>query len=106
MDPEIYLFLGQISLSLLHRKRNLQTDVRGPERETDKKAADIQARSCVARTLGEIGKKCPAEGEAKSGPMKSRNSIMQEKYEEFIPLTLRTRSSKKPLGMLERNPKH
>ena len=33
--------------------------------ETDKKAANIQARSFMARTLDEIGKKCPAEGEAK-----------------------------------------
>ena len=31
--------------------------------ETDKKAADIQARSFMARTLYEIGKTCPAEGE-------------------------------------------
>ena len=71
--------------------------------ETDKTASDIQARSFVARTLDEIGKKCTAAGEAK---MKSRNSIMPENYEEFISLTLRTRSSKKPLGMLERNGKH
>ena len=34
------------------------------------------------------------------------NSIMPEDYEEFISLTLRTRNSKKPLGMLERNWKH
>ena len=33
--------------------------------EIDKKAADIQARSFMARTLDEIRKKCPAEGEAK-----------------------------------------
>ena len=33
--------------------------------ETDKTAADIQARSFVARTLGEIVKECQAEGEAK-----------------------------------------
>ena len=31
---------------------------------------------------------------------------MPEDYEEFISLTLRTRSSKKPLGMLARNWKH
>ena len=30
-------------------------------RETDKKAADIQARLFMARTLNEIGKKCQAE---------------------------------------------
>ena len=33
--------------------------------ETDKKAADIQARSFMARTLVQIGKKCQAEGEAR-----------------------------------------
>ena len=33
--------------------------------ETDKKAANIQARSLVAMALDEIGKKCQAEGEAK-----------------------------------------
>ena len=33
--------------------------------ETDEKTADIQARSFVARTLGENGKECQAEGEAK-----------------------------------------
>ena len=33
--------------------------------EINKKAANIQARSLKARTLDEIGKKYPAEGEAK-----------------------------------------
>ena len=33
--------------------------------DTDKTASDIQARSFMARTLDEIGKKCQAEGEAK-----------------------------------------
>ena len=32
--------------------------------ETDKTASDIQARSVMARTLDEIGKKLQAEGEA------------------------------------------
>ena len=74
--------------------------------EIDEKTADIQARLFVARTLGENGKERQAEGEAKNGPMNNRNSIMPEDYEEFISLTLRTRSSKKPLGMLARNWKH
>ena len=64
MGQEICLILGQVSLSLLYWKRNLQTDICGPG-ETDKKAANIQARSFMARTLDENGKKCPAEGEAK-----------------------------------------
>ena len=33
--------------------------------EIDEKTADIQARSFVTRTLGENGKECQAEGEAK-----------------------------------------
>ena len=33
--------------------------------ETDKTASDIQARSFMARTLGEKGKECQAEGEAR-----------------------------------------
>ena len=33
--------------------------------ETDKTASDIQARSFMARTLDDIGKKCPAEGDTK-----------------------------------------
>ena len=41
-------------------------------KETDKKAVNIQARSFVARTLDEIGKKCPAEGEAKVVPWKTK----------------------------------
>ena len=60
----------------------------------------------MARTLDEIGKKCKAEGEAEMGKFKNQSSIMQEDYEEFILLTLRTRSSRKPKRMLERNWKH
>ena len=33
MDQEICLNLGQVSLSLLYWKRNLQTDVCGPRRD-------------------------------------------------------------------------
>ena len=64
MDQEISLVLGQVSLSLLYWMRNLQTDICGLG-ETDKKAANIQARLFMARTLDEIGKTCKAEGEAK-----------------------------------------
>ena len=41
-----------------------------------------------------------------NGPMKNRNSIIPEDYEESTSLTLRTRNSKKPLRMLARNWKH
>ena len=64
MGQEICLILGQVSLNLLYWKKNLQTDICGPG-EIDEKTADIQARSFVARTLGENGKECQAEGEAK-----------------------------------------
>ena len=44
-------------------KENLQMDfvVRG---EINEKTTDIQARLFMARTLGENGKECQAEGEA------------------------------------------
>ena len=58
------LFLGQVPLDLFHWKKNLQTDFCGPW-EINEKTADIQARSFVARTLGQIGKECQAEREAK-----------------------------------------
>ena len=61
---------------------------------------DIQARSFMARTLDEIGKKC--EGEAETGNWKNQSSIMLEDYEESTSLTQRTRSSKKLLGMQEK----
>ena len=64
MGQEICLIHGQVSLNLLYWKKNLRTDICGPG-EINKKAADIQARSFMARTLGENGKECQAEGEAK-----------------------------------------
>ena len=45
-------------------KRNLQTDICGPG-EINEKTVNIQARSFMARTLDQNGKKCQAEGEAK-----------------------------------------
>ena len=60
-------------LSLLHKARNLQKDwkknlhtrIYVVRREINEKTADIQARLFMARTLGENGKECQAEGEAK-----------------------------------------
>ena len=57
MGQEICLILGQVSVSLLSWKRNLQMDLCGPG-ETNKTAGNIQARSFMARALDEIGKKC------------------------------------------------
>ena len=49
---------------ILLKKKTTQTDICGPG-EINEKTADIQARSFMARTLGENGKECQAEGEAK-----------------------------------------
>ena len=64
MALETCLILGQGSLSSLHWKKTSRRIyvVRG---ETDKKAANIQARLIMASTLDEIGKKCQAEGRQK-----------------------------------------
>ena len=61
---ETCLIHGQVSLNLLYWKRNLQTDICGPGK-INEKTADIQARSFMARTLGEKVKECHAEGKAK-----------------------------------------
>ena len=66
MGQKICLILGQVSLNLLYGRKNLQTDICGPGEEINEKTSDIhQARSSLARTLGENGKGCQAEGEAK-----------------------------------------
>ena len=66
--------------------------------EINEKTADIQARPFMARTLGENGKECQAEGETKVV-----TSITHENCEGSISSTLRTRNSKKPSRMLARN---
>ena len=86
--------------------RNLQTDTCGPGGETDKTASNIQARSFMARTLGENWEEMLSWRRSKSGHMKNRNSIMPEDYEEFISSALKTRNSKKPWRMLAINWKH
>ena len=64
MALETCLILGQVSHNLLYWKKTSKTDICGPG-EINEKTADIQARSFMARTLGENGKECQAEGEAK-----------------------------------------
>ena len=59
MGQEIRLILGQVSHNLLYWKKKLPTDIYGPGK-TDKKAANIQARSFMARTLGENGERTPS----------------------------------------------
>ena len=59
----IGILMGQEICLIIGRKTSKRIYVvRG---ETDKKAANIQGRSFMARTLDEIGKECQAEGEAK-----------------------------------------
>ena len=50
--------------------------------EMNEKTADIQARSFMARNLEDNGKECQAEGEAKSGRMKSSIWRTHENCEE------------------------
>ena len=50
--------------------------------ETDKTASDIQARSFMARTLGQNVKERQAEGEKHKWQLKNQSSIMHENYEE------------------------
>ena len=64
MGQEICLIHGQVSLNLLHEKKNLQMVLCWVRGEINEKTADIQARSFMARALGENGKECPAEGDA------------------------------------------
>ena len=64
MALETCQILGQVSHNLLYWKKNLPTDMWSGG-EINKKTAYIQARPLMARTLGENGKECQAEGEAK-----------------------------------------
>ena len=59
MGQEICLIHGQVSHNLFYWKKNLQTDFCGPG-ETDKKAANIQAGSFLARTLDQNLEEMPS----------------------------------------------
>ena len=65
MDQEICPIHGQVSLNLLYWNQTNSKRTYVVRGEIDEKTGGIQARSFVARTLGENGKTCPAEGEAK-----------------------------------------
>ena len=64
MGQEICLIIGQVSLSIFYYKKPPDGYMWSGRRLT-RKTADIQARSVMARTLGQNGKECQAEGEAK-----------------------------------------
>ena len=64
MGQEICLIIGLVH-SVYSIRRETSRRIYVVRGETDEKAANIQTRSFVARTLDEMGKKCPAEGAAK-----------------------------------------
>ena len=65
--------------------------------EIDEKTADIQARSFMARTLGENGKDCQAKGEAKSRQKKSLTSITHENCEGMYFIDLEDKEFKETI---------
>ena len=97
--------LGQVSLNLLYWKKTSKRIYVVPG-EINKKPADIQARSFMARALGEYGKECQAERGSKSGHMKSSTLKTHENCEGSISLTRRTRNLRRPSRMHVRNWKH
>ena len=58
--------IGQVSLNLFYWKKKTSKRIYVVRVEINEKTADIQARSFMARTLGQNGKECQAEGEAKA----------------------------------------
>ena len=80
---------------------NLQTDVCGPE-EDWQNGKRHPGQIIYGQNSGRNWEEMLSWGRGKSGQLKHQSSIMLEDYEEFISLTLGTRSSKKPLGMLEK----
>ena len=65
MGQEICLIHGQASLNLLYWKRKPPDGYMWSGWRSTRKTTYIQARSSMARTLGQNGKECQAEGEAK-----------------------------------------
>ena len=106
MGQETCRIHGQVLPNLLYWEKNLPTDICGPRRETNEKTADIQARSSMARTLGENGKETPRWRRSRSGHMKSSILITRENCEGSISLTRRIRNPKKTSRILVRNWKH
>ena len=102
MDQEISPILGQVSLNLLYWKSNLQTDICGPGGDWQN-GKRHPGQIIYGQNSGEEWQEMLSWGRSISGQLKNQSTIMLEDYEEFNLLTLRTRSSKKPSGMLERN---
>ena len=73
---------------------------------TDETASNIYSWSFVARNLERKCQGTLSWGRSKIGQVKNQSSRMQEAWEEFISLILRTRNLKRPSRMLARNWKH
>ena len=102
MDQEIFLLLGQVSLSLLYWKRNLQTDFCGPGRDWQN-GKRHPGQIIHGQNSGEECQRTLSWGRSIYGQLKNQSSIMQEDCEESISLTLRIWSSRKSLRMQEKN---
>ena len=103
MDQEMCLVLGQVSLSLLYLKRNLQTDICGPGGDWQN---GKQHRAQIIYDHGEEWQGILSWRRSTNGKLKNQSSIMLEDYEESSSSTLRTRSSRTTLRMLEEIWKH
>ena len=64
MGLETCLILGQVSHNL-HSTKKLLTDILGPGERLTRKQLTSRTDHFMARTLGENGEACQAEGEAK-----------------------------------------
>ena len=104
MDQENCLILGQVSLSSLHWKRNLQTEICGPGGDWQN-GKRHPGQITYGQNTGEEWQGMLSWGKSINGQLKNQSSMMQEDYEESISLTLKTGSPKK-LRMQEENWKH
>ena len=74
--------------------------------EINEKTAYIQARSLMARTLGENGERMPSWRRSQSGLRKRSTLKTHENCEGSVPSIRRTRNLRRPSRMLARNWKH
>ena len=85
--------------------RNLQTEKCGPVRDWQN-GKRHPGQIIYGQNSGRNWEEMLSWGRSKNGQLKNQSSIMLGDYEESISLTVRTRNSKKPLGMPEWNWKH
>ena len=105
MGQEICLVHGQVSLSLLYWKKNLQTDMCGPGgdwRENSLHPGQI----IYGQSSGSQWESTPSWKRSRSGHMKSSILKTHENCEGSLSSTRRTRNSKKPSWTRVRSWKH